>query len=329
MASLEVSSTGIVLLVDEAGHLRGTMTDGDIRRALLAGCSLDAAAQPHMQSRFISVPPLANRAGVLDLMRAQGVQQIPVVSLEGRLEGLHLLREMIGAVERPNWAVVMAGGEGRRLRPLTESLPKPMLRVAGRPILERIVLQLAGFGVRHIFLAINYLGHVIEEHFGDGHQLGCTIEYLREEQPLGTAGALSLLPQRPRDPVLLMNGDLITEANLGAIVDFHTQARPVATIAVRPYHHVVPFGCVTVRQGRLTGIEEKPCLTRLVNAGIYVLDPRLLERLEPSQSCTVPQLLLDSCRRGEDVQTYELDGEWADVGRPEDLRQARGQTTHA
>ncbi|HEY7838608.1 MAG TPA: nucleotidyltransferase family protein [Terriglobales bacterium] len=322
MASLETSSVGIVFIVDEGGRLQGTLTDGDIRRALLAGIALESRARSHMQTRFVAVAPLADRAGVLDLMRARGVQQIPIVDAVGHLAGLHLLREMIGGGERPNWAVVMAGGEGKRLRPLTESVPKPMLRVAGRPILERIVLQLVGFGIRRIFLAVNYMGHVIEQHFGDGDQFGCQIEYLREERPLGTAGALSLLPHRPTNAILLMNGDLVTQANLGSMLDFHQQGGQAATIGIRRYLHTVPFGCVETDGQSVTDIEEKPCISKNINSGMYVLNPEVLSLLERAEACGVPDLLELALDRGHQVCAFEIDEDWIDIGRMEQLELA-------
>src|SRR5512146_1905804 len=181
MIALEKGSLEVALMIDESGRLVGIMTDGDIRRALIRGSSVDDRVADHMQRNFVSVGPRAGRAEVIDLMQARFIQQIPVVDGDGKLAGLHLLRDVIGAPERSNWAVIMAGGRGARLAPLTDLLPKPMLRVAGRPILERIVLHCVSQGVRRIFVAINYLGHVIRDHFGDGSRFGVRIEYLAED----------------------------------------------------------------------------------------------------------------------------------------------------
>lgn len=326
MLALERGSLYIALVVDSTHRLVGLMTDGDIRRVLLRGSSLDDRVADHMQRSFVSVGTRAGRAEVLDLMQARYIQQVPVVDADGKLAGLHLLRDLIGAPERPNWAVIMAGGRGARLAPLTDLVPKPMLRVAGRPILERIVLHLVGQGVRRVFLAVNYLGHVIREHFGDGARFGVRIDYLTEDQPLGTGGALSLLPERPQAPVLVMNGDLVTQADLGALLSFHERGRQVATVAVRKYFHQVPFGCVELEGDRLVRLDEKPTLARLVNAGIYVLAPDLIAALPQNTAIHVPDILGNAMNAGQDVRAYEIDDDWIDVGQREQLSQARGDS---
>jgi len=183
MRAIQEGNMGIAFVCNQKQQVVGTLTDGDVRRALLRGESMGSSVAPHMQRQFVSVSPTTSRAEVLDLMRALVINQVPIVDELGRLLGIHLLREIIGASERPNWAVVMAGGEGRRLRPITEKLPKPMVRVAGRPVLERILLHLVGYGLRQIFFSVNYLADVIEGHFGDGRDFGCRIGYLREDIP--------------------------------------------------------------------------------------------------------------------------------------------------
>ena len=270
MEVLDRGSLEIVLVVSPDGALLGTLTDGDIRRAILSGASLEDAASGFMHRRFTAVGPSASRTEVLDLMRACTFQQIPIVDEGGQLVGLHLLREILGASIRPNWAVVMAGGRGERLRPITDSLPKPMIKVAGRPILERIVLHLVGFGIRRIFLSVNYMGDMIEGYFKDGAELGCNIEYVKEEKPLGTGGALSLLPEKPDHPVLMLNGDLLTQFNVGNMLAFHADGGFKATVGVHEYVHTVPYGVVEREGDRITGIREKPTQTWLANAGIYV-----------------------------------------------------------
>lgn len=323
MRSLDRSGVEISLVVDEKGVLLGTVTDGDVRRALLSGASLKARASDCMNRNFASVPPSAGRAEVMDLMQARRLSGVPVVDASGRLIGLHLLHELLGRNARPNWAVVMAGGFGSRLWPLTGAVPKPMLRVAGRPILERIVLHLTSFGIRRIFIAVHYLGDVIEAHFGDGSRFGCRIEYLREEQPLGTGGALALLPARPEHPVLLMNGDLVTQADVGRMLDFHELEHAAATIAVRSHFQTIPFGCVELDGVRVRQLEEKPRIARLVNAGIYVLNPDLLSRIPKGREYAITDLFADMLSRDERVCGFEVEGDWIDVGQKDALEQAR------
>lgn len=324
MLSLEHSGLYVALIVDDTRRLVGIMTDGDIRRALLAGATASDSVTVHMQRNFTSVGTRAGRAEVIELMQARYIQQIPVIDGDGCLVGLHLLRDVIGVHERPNWAVVMAGGRGTRLAPLTDEIPKPMLRVAGRPILERIVLHLVGQGIRNIFLSIGYLGHIIRDHFGDGSRLGANIEYLAEDRPLGTGGALALLPTAPAHPVLVMNGDLVTQADLAGLLAFHETGDHVATVAVRKYFHTVPFGCVELDGDRLVRLEEKPTLTRLVNAGIYVLSPALITGLQKNVSTTVPEILASAMNAGSSVRAFEIDDDWIDIGHRDQLNQARG-----
>ena len=327
MRALDATGAEIVLVVNAKGVLVGVVTDGDIRRALLHGASLTAPVAPHMSRDFTAVGPRVGRAEVLDLMQARVIRGIPIVDDEGRVVGLHLLHEVLGAPERPNAAVVMAGGQGTRLRPLTEAIPKPMIRVAGRPILERVVLHLVGFGIRRVFIAINYLGHMIEDHFGNGRRFGCEIEYLRETQPLGTGGALSLLPEKAvgEEPLLVINGDLVTQANLGDMLDYHRHGRQRATMGVRRYFHTVPYGCVDLADDRVTRIVEKPQLSFFVNAGIYALDRDVVRRVPPNEDFPITTLLEGCLDRGEPVRAFEIEDDWIDVGQREQLKLAQGR----
>jgi dTDP-glucose pyrophosphorylase len=326
MLGLERGAVGIVLVVDAHHRLVGTVTDGDIRRALLGGATLASPVQVYMQRKYTAVSSAAPRAEVLDLMRARFIQQVPIVDADGRLVGLHVLREIIGSVERPNWAVIMAGGRGERLRPLTDRLPKPMIKVAGKPILERIVLHLVGYGIRDIYISVNYLGDVIQNHFGDGSAFGCRIHYLTEDKPLDTGGALSLLPETPHDPLLVINGDLITQADIGAMLQFHRQGGYKITVAVEEYAHTVPFGCLEVDGDRVARLEEKPVLIRLINAGIYALSPEVLERVPRDKAFPITALIEQSVAVGDLVGAFRVKEDWLDVGQSEQLKQAqRGQ----
>lgn len=322
MRVIEQGGVGIALVLDASGRLVGMLTDGDIRRGLLGGASLESPLEPHVRRRFTSVTPSSGRAEVLDLMQSLVIHQVPVVDESGRVVGLHLLHELLGGVERPHWAVVMAGGRGTRLGPLTESIPKPMVRVAGRPILERLVLHLVGFGIRRIFLSVNYLADVISGYFGDGSKFGCRIEYLQESEPLGTGGALSLLKETPSSPLVVLNGDLVTQANLADMLDFHARGRFVATMGVRQYTHQVPFGCVEQEGGRIIGLDEKPIIDRSVNAGIYVLEPSLLARV-PKTSYPITALFEECLRKREPVGAFEIRDDWLDVGQRDQLKQAQ------
>jgi dTDP-glucose pyrophosphorylase len=324
MVVLDRGAREIALVVDEQGKLLGTCTDGDVRRALLRGFGFESPIGPHIERKFVSVGPEFGRAQVLDLMQARQIQQIPVLSTDGTLLGLHLMRELIGSVERPNWAVLMAGGKGTRLRPFTEDLPKPMIPVAGRPILERLVLHLVGYGIRRIFLSINYLGEMVEAFFGDGSGYGCTIEYLREDRPLGTGGGLTLLPELAEHPLIVMNGDLVTDLNIADMLTFHTKGDYVASVGIREYCHTVPFGVVETRDSRLHFVSEKPTYSWMVNTGCYVLNPDFIACIPKGTGCTIVGLIEDALTRGERIGAYSVTQHWIDVGRISDLARALG-----
>lgn len=323
MVALDRGAGRIALAVDGGGRLAGVVTDGDIRRALLGGASLESPVAPILTRAFLAVAPGDGRADVLELMRARRISAIPVVNGDGVPVGLHLLHQFLERQSRSNWAVVMAGGQGRRLRPLTDTIPKPMLRVAGRPILERIVLHLVGMGIERIFLSVNYLGDVIETHFGDGSTFGARIEYLREDGPLGTAGALGLLPEAPTEPLLLLNGDLVTSADLGALLEFHVEGGFDATIGFRRYLHTIPFGCIERDGSSVTGLDEKPTIEREVNTGMYALEPAVVALVRPGQPTSMPELIATALEAGRPVGAFEIEDDWVDVGQREQLVRAR------
>lgn len=324
MAAINDNCREVVLVEEASGRIVGVITDGDIRRGLLSGLSMAARAASVMSRQFLTVGSGTQRAEVLDLMKAMHIRQVPVLEADGRLVGIHFLEEIIAATTIENVAVIMAGGRGSRLRPITENCPKPMVMVAGRPILERIVLHLVGCGVRQIYISINYLGQMVENHFGDGARFGCRIEYLREGKELGTGGALGLLPVKPSHPLLVLNGDQITRIHVQSFLARHVETQASATMAVGSYQHEVPFGVVHEQGGWMTRLEEKPSLTMLVNRGMYVLDPDVLDIVPQEKSFPITELFDRIIERGGRVATYFSDEEWLDVGRPADLLKARG-----
>lgn len=330
MRSLEKTGYGLALLTDASGVLRGVVTDGDVRRALLAGSALEDPVVPHANPTPFTVGESETRAGVLDVMQAHGISVVPVVDGAGRVVGLHLLRGLIGKVNRPNVAVIMAGGRGRRLGPITDEIPKPMVKVAGRPILERLILHLVGNGISKIALSVNYLSDQVESHFGDGGDFGCEIGYLREspDRPLGTAGSLSLLRGAgidPKEPLLVMNGDLVTQFSVAELLDRHTAGEATATVAARRYAMNVPFGVLNFDDNhRLTAIREKPTTELWINAGIYVVEPEVVASVPSGVEYDMTALLADEVARGGTVLVWPLEEEWHDVGQPDDLRRAQG-----
>ncbi len=327
MAAVDRGAARIALAVGPDGRLTGLVTDGDLRRALLGGTDLTDPVEPVLTRRYLSVTLADGRAAALELMRARRIDAVPVVDADGRPVGLHLLHEFLEPVIRTNWAVIMAGGQGVRLRPLTEHLPKPMIAVAGRPIIERLVLHLVGFGLKRFFVAVPYKGELIVEHLGDGSRFGARVEYLREDEALGTAGALGSLPEPPTEALLLLNGDLVTSADLGGLLDAHVRAGDRATIGTRRYLHTVPFGCVERDGDRVTRLDEKPTLEREVTSGIYALDPSVVARVRPGRRIDTPDLIAELLAEGASVGAFEIEDEWIDVGQREQLAAARGIAT--
>jgi dTDP-glucose pyrophosphorylase/predicted transcriptional regulator len=330
MEAIERNGIELAFVCESSGKVVGTLSDGDIRRALLSGAALDEPAVARaMCKTFRRVTSDVGRAEVLDLMLAVGISQVPILNADGVLVGVHLLHDLVGAHSRANRAVIMAGGRGVRLWPLTQTVPKPMLTVAGRPILERLVLHLVGHGIRELYLSINYLGHVIESHFGDGSAFGCKIHYLREEKPLGTGGALSMLPDDARAPGtsswLVLNGDLVTQLDVGTILDAHDARASIATMCLQPYQVQVPYGVAELDGQRIVALREKPSQQYLINAGVYVLSPEALAMIPNGVEYPITNLFEECISQGKPVGAYVLEGEWIDVGQHDTLRRARGE----
>lgn len=321
--NLDASALQIVLVVSPDGQLEGSLTDGDIRRGLLRGCTLETPVGEVMSRTPLVAPPDMGRELVLQLMRANRLHHLPVVDAARRVVGLHLWDEMLSPVSRPNLMVIMAGGLGKRLRPHTEDCPKPMLEVAGKPMLEHIIERARKEGFNRFVLAIRYLGHMIESYFGDGLRWDIEIEYLREESPLGTAGALGLLARVPDQPIVVTNGDVLTDIRYGELLEFHQRHQAAATMAVRQHEWQHPFGVVHTRGIDIIGFEEKPLHRTNVNAGIYVIEPVALGLLARDEACDMPTLFERVQVQGLKTIAYPMHEPWLDVGRPDDLALAR------
>lgn len=309
----------IVLVVNEEGKLEGTLSDGDIRRGLLKGLELASPIASIIHHNALVVPPEMGRDLVMQLMVANKIQQIPVIDENRHVVGLHLWDEIASPPVRSNLMVIMAGGMGTRLRPYTEACPKPLLQVAGKPMLEHIIERAKLEGFTHFVLAIHYLGHMIEEHFGNGDRLGVKIDYLREQSPLGTAGALSLLNPIPQAPFVVINGDVITDIRYAELLDFHIRHTATATMAVRVHEWQHPFGVVQTQGVDIVGFEEKPVARTHINAGVYVLEPDALGALDANAHCDMPTLFEYLQAQNKRTVAYPMHEPWLDVGRPDDL----------
>ncbi len=320
---LNEAALQIVIVVDRDGSLIGTITDGDIRRGLLKGLTVGSAIDSIIVRSPLVVPPEMRGDLVAQLMRANRVHQIPVVDDQRRVVGLHLWDEMGAASERQNTMVIMAGGLGTRLHPYTENCPKPLLPVAGKPMLEHIIERAREEGFSNFILAILHLGHMIENYFGDGLRWGVRIEYLREDTPLGTVGALSLLEPRPQLPFIVTNGDVLTDIRYGELLDFHQRHAAAATMAVRLYEWQHPFGVVHTHGVEILRIEEKPVHRSHVNAGVYALSPEVIDSLPKANHCDMPALFENLRLAGQRTVVYPMHEPWLDVGRPSDYDEAR------
>jgi dTDP-glucose pyrophosphorylase len=325
ISNLDQVAVKIVLVVNEAGELEGTISDGDIRRGLLKGLDLNSLIANVIHRNALVVPPEMTREMVMQLMVANKIQQIPVVDEHRHVVGLHLWDEIATPPVRSNLMVIMAGGMGTRLRPHTENCPKPLLPVAGKPMLEHIIEHAKLEGFSHFVMAVHYLGHMIEEHFGNGEQFGVKIDYLREQTPLGTAGALGLLSPRPNAAFVVTNGDVITDIRYGELLDFHVRHDAAATMAVRVHEWQHPFGVVQTQGVEIVGFEEKPIARSHINAGVYALDPDALNALPCESRCDMPTLFERLQEQSRRTVAYPMHEPWLDVGRPEDLRHANGQ----
>lgn len=317
----------IVLVGNETGELEGTISDGDIRRGLLKGLDLDSPIADIIHRNALVVPPEMGRDMVMQLMVANKIQQIPVVDEHRRVVGLHLWDEVSTCPMRSNVMVIMAGGMGTRLRPHTDNCPKPMLTVAGKPMLEHIIERAKLDGFSHFVLAIHYLGHMVEGYFADGKRLGVRIDYLREPTPLGTAGALGLLNPRPEAAFVITNGDVITDIRYGELLDFHIRHNAAATMAVRVHEWQHPFGVVQTQGVDIIGFEEKPVARSHINAGVYALHPDALNLLSGDTHCDMPTLFERLQAESRRTVAYPMHEPWLDVGRPDDLAAVRAESS--
>lgn len=323
MRTIDKNGRGVALVVDAERRLLGTLTDGDLRRAVLARLDLSLPASTLLRDKAPSItqPVGTPDPAVLQLMRERRIRHLPLVDADGRVEALALLEELLPA-DRPAQAVVMAGGLGSRLMPLTRETPKPMLPVGDRPIMQRIIEQLRESGVRRVNVSAHYLPERISEHFGDGSAYGVDIEYVREDSPLGTAGAIGLLDD-PRDPILVVNGDIVTRLDFRALLTFHREQRADLTVAVRKYKVQVPYGVVECEGARVLGIVEKPLIEHYVNAGIYVLEPSVRAHIPPGKRFDMPDLISALVARGGVVASFPVWEYWVDIGQLDDYERAK------
>lgn len=323
--TIDEGAIQIAFVVDEDGRLLGTVTDGDIRRAILRGISLDDDAKSVMNPHPITAPSDMSRQAILEIMRHKLIHQIPVLDQAGCVVDVELLDNLLKREEPQNWVVLMAGGLGSRLRPLTDAVPKPMLKIANKPLLEIILENFIEQGFRRFYFSVNYKADMVQSHFGDGSHWDAEIRYLRETERLGTAGPLNLLQDRFTEPVIVMNADLLTKLNFRQLLDFHHEHRAKATMCVREYDFQVPYGVVRIDNTRITAIDEKPVQRFFVNAGIYVLDPEAIGLIPTEAYFDMPELFNRMIGLGWDTAVFPIREYWLDIGRMEDFQRANGE----
>ncbi len=322
---LDSSGKQIVLVVDEQRRLLGTVTDGDVRRGILKGIDFTETVTRIMNPQPNTARMEMSRETVLATMKRKGLHHMPLVDEDGTVIGLDTLDDLIHSRSKDNWVVLMAGGLGSRLRPLTEDCPKPMLKVGNKPLLETILENFIEYGFRRFYISVNYMAEVVKSYFGDGSRFGVEIRYLHEDKRLGTAGALSLLPERPAEPFFVMNGDLLTKVNFSQLLAFHVTHDAAATMCVREYDHQVPYGVVKIENHRITGIEEKPVQRFFVNAGIYLLAPEALDLIAPDTFFDMPTLFENLMAQQRETVVFPVREYWLDVGHLADYERANGE----
>ncbi|UQZ33835.1 alcohol dehydrogenase [Paenibacillus sp. PK3_47] len=324
MEIIDKSSLQFAVVIDKENRLLGTVTDGDIRRGILRGHPLDTAIEQVMNNN-----PVYERYGkrasyYKELIKEKKLKQLPIVNGRKQIENILFAEDILKFLQKENTVILMAGGMGTRLRPLTDDIPKPMLKVGGKPILETIIESFKSFGFTNFLLSVNYKKEVIENYFQDGTHFGVRIQYIEEGKRLGTAGALSLLTQQPKLPFFVMNSDLLTKINYEQLLDFHQESASMATMCVREYEYQIPYGVIETDQHRLLSIVEKPKHKSFVNAGIYVLNPEILQYVPEDEFYDMPDLFKNLIMMNKEVSAFPLREYWLDIGQAADYDKANG-----
>jgi len=327
---LDQAALRIALIVDDAGTLLGTLTDGDVRRALIKHLPMDTPVNRVMNTNPKTADQGWTKNRVLALMEQHDLLQLPLVDSERKVVGLANLHDLLNKHRHDNPVFLMAGGFGTRLRPLTNNCPKPMLKVGDKPILEQILLNFVDAGFHRFYISTHYMPEAIRDYFGNGEKWGVFIQYIHEEEPLGTGGALGLLPHEEIDlPVIMMNGDLLTSLNIHSFLEFHNNHTCVATMCVREYEYQVPYGVVTSEGAQIRSMVEKPVHKFFVNAGIYLLNPELVKSVGHGTRIDMPTLLEQEIDEGRPVNMFPIHEYWLDIGRMDDFQRAQNEAENA
>lgn len=327
MENLSHHSAGIVLVVDQHKALKGVITDGDVRRGLLSSIAMDAPLEMIMSKNPKTLPLGESTKEIIKQMKKFSLQQMPIVDKDGVVVGVKLLKDLVEYTAKENIIFINAGGKGQRLLPLTENCPKPLLLVGNKPIMENIILNFSSAGFKNFVLSVNYMAEKVIEYFGDGSRWDVHIEYIHEDKPLGTAGAIANINGRSKLPVLVCNGDLLTNVDYLGLLDFHEKSNSIATICVREYDFQIPYGVVNIENQKLLSIVEKPIQKYFISAGIYVLAPEAINLIPQNEFFDMPTLLKDIISKGQEIAAFPIHEFWLDIGKHSDFEKAQTEVT--
>lgn len=321
IAQLDKAGTGALLLCDADRKLHGVLTDGDIRRAILAGISLNVACSTIASMNPLRAPSDISPKDALHLMNTHDINHLPLVDDDGCVTGFVLRKDLVTEEQLELSAVIMAGGYGTRLRPLTDNVPKPMLPVGDRPLLELTIEQLRKAGIRRVSVTTHYLADSIVDHFGNGEAFGVDLNFVTEDHPLGTAGGLKLI-EVSKDPILVMNGDILTEVSFKDFLAYHRSHKADVTVAVRRYEMQVPYGVIECDGSAVKRLREKPDVSFLVNAGMYLIEPSVFGYIPQGQRFDMTDLIQRLLEEGRSVASYPILEYWLDIGKLADYQRA-------
>ena len=323
LRTIDKAALQFALVVSEENHLIGVVSDGDIRRGLLRGVALSSPVEEIMNTKPVVANICQEKHYIANMMRKYALHHIPVVNENNELVNLYTMEDVLYKKQRDNVVILMAGGLGTRLRPLTNEIPKPLLKVGSKPILETIIENFIDSGFHRFYLSVNYKSEMIEKYFGDGRNFGVEIYYIHERKRMGTAGALYFLPETLTAPVIVMNGDLLTKVDFGDFLDYHNKMEAVATMGVREYSYQIPYGVIDYNGNEIVKICEKPSHQYLVNAGMYVLSPEAVAYVQEEKYLDMPDLFNQLIESKEKTTVYPIREYWMDIGRIDDFEQAQ------
>ncbi|MDD6119586.1 MAG: nucleotidyltransferase family protein [Selenomonadaceae bacterium] len=320
---IDQAALQVACVVTGEDILCGIVTDGDVRRAILRGTDMHQPVSTIANQHPVVFHTTDEKSYIISVMKRKGISEAPIVDQVGHVVDLLTLETLLSAPERDNIVVLMAGGLGTRLRPLTDKVPKPLLKVGSKPILQTILESFIENGFHRFYFSVNYKAEMIEQYFGDGSRFGVEIHYIHERKRMGTAGALYFLPEKVQQPIIVMNGDLLTKLDFGTFLDYHAEQGAAATMAVREYTYTVPYGVIDYDGERITNIQEKPTQSFYVAAGIYALSPEAVACVDKEAFFDMPDLFNQLIHENRKTTIFPIRDYWMDIGRLDDFHQAQ------